>query len=703
MDDTNNRLIFNPDYSIGDDLLGFKTHVEVLSKMICAKNFKTPFCIGIYGQWGSGKTTFMRLLEDAVKNCGKDIAEDEKYVIPVWFNPWRYAKEEHLIIPFLKTIQQEIDTYANQNQDTLGAIYDQLKKFATGVGNLADAFLFGVKQEFKFSALGLTLGGSLDNEKVIKRIEDLENRPKTLADDLSSMYYGIVRNLEKLVDDKPFRIIVFIDDLDRCLPKKVVELLEAVKLFLDLPGYLFVIGVDREIVKQGIADYYKHLDKKSDTKESNKESKHKSDKLEHTPDDYLDKMIQLPIELPHIEPDKRKEYIKALLNNDKYGEHADIIDRVIGDNPRALKRFINLLAFTTNLAESLKDRIKDDKDETKKNKEAIEQYFEPLLYVKWALIVFKFQNIHKDIKKENGWETLYNLQSIAVEGKEETKDMDDRLIEILKRGKEGTEEHFFPNNKWVIENFIYLTASAKIQDTTTQPTAGYIRKYQTGDMVLIPKGPFLYGEDSNQIEKNIDYDYYMDVFPVTNAQYQEFINENEKQQVPSGSAKDWASWDKDKRTFPESMANHPVVMVSYKDALVYCKWCSEKEGLKEDEAYRLPTEEEWEKAARGNDGRGYPWGDGFDKGKCNTNESGISKTTPVGNYPQGASPYGCQDMAGNVWEWMDSWYDKDKDARVLRGGSWGDTQGDACCAYRYDINPDSRLNIIGFRLSRTKK
>jgi hypothetical protein len=127
--------------------------------------------------------------------------------------------------------------------------------------------------------------------------------------------------------------------------------------------------------------------------------------------------------------------------------------------------------------------------------------------------------------------------------------------------------------------------------------------------------------------------------------------------------------------------DHPVVCVDWEDALAYVRWLAEVTG----QPWRLPTEAEWEMAARGPDGRIYPWGDAFDTTRCNTNESGIGTTSPVGTYPDGASPYGAQDMAGNVWEWTCSHYKayaydqhyrtEDLDTpgtRVLRGGSWGD-------------------------------
>lgn len=96
--------------------------------------------------------------------------------------------------------------------------------------------------------------------------------------------------------------------------------------------------------------------------------------------------------------------------------------------------------------------------------------------------------------------------------------------------------------------------------------------------------------------------------------------------------------------------DHPVIYVTQHDATVYCRWLSEITG----KSYRLPSEAEWEKAARGTDGRIYPWGDQWEAGRCNAQPSGKRDTTPVGAYPQGKSPYGLLDTAGNVWEWTRS-------------------------------------------------
>ena len=191
---------------------------------------------------------------------------------------------------------------------------------------------------------------------------------------------------------------------------------------------------------------------------------------------------------------------------------------------------------------------------------------------------------------------------------------------------------------------------------------------------------------------------------MTNAEYQAFVRE--------AGHKPPQHWDGDK--YPEDKGDHPVVNVSWDEAAAYCKWLSDKTG----KSYRLPTEAEWEKAARGTDGRIYPWGNDWDPAKLNSAEGGARDTTPVGQYsPAGDSPYGCADVAGNVWEWCADWFDEkdyqrraasrttvkdptgpEKGARrVLRGGSFDLDRRFVRAAVRY-LLPDYWVDFYGFRV-----
>ena len=210
------------------------------------------------------------------------------------------------------------------------------------------------------------------------------------------------------------------------------------------------------------------------------------------------------------------------------------------------------------------------------------------------------------------------------------------------------------------------------------------------ELIRVPAGPFLYGDDKRTVELP---EFWIGRTPVTYAQYKRFIDANPAYAVPFRAA-GWArpyNWNQETRTYPADKADHPVVIVSWNDAEAFCDWA----GL------QLPTEREWEKAARGDkDGRAYPWGDDWVDGRCNTSEAGVGGTTPVEQYsPQSDSPYGCADMAGNVWEWTGSWYDESKGGRVLRGGSWGNYQRNARVSIRIRNSPDRAYDNFGFRVA----
>ena len=235
------------------------------------------------------------------------------------------------------------------------------------------------------------------------------------------------------------------------------------------------------------------------------------------------------------------------------------------------------------------------------------------------------------------------------------------------------------------------------QEKRQEPASPVVEPLRTetpADMVKVPKGPFLYGE--KRVREVIDHDYWMDQYPVTNEKYRAFILADGYRNKAYWSAEGRKWKTKNKVTIPKywndttwNKPDHPVVGVSYFEAEAYAKWAGK----------RLPTEREWEKAARGTDGREYPWGDEFDKEKCNSAEAGFGHTTPVTQYPKGVSSYGCYDMAGNVCEWCADWYHKTRDLRVGRGGSWDDYQEFLRVSYRAKDVASFRDRNIGFRLT----
>ncbi len=223
------------------------------------------------------------------------------------------------------------------------------------------------------------------------------------------------------------------------------------------------------------------------------------------------------------------------------------------------------------------------------------------------------------------------------------------------------------------------------------------------EMVWIPAGEFLMGTAEAEVDAWLKSDaslnqedfadempqrkitldgYWIYKTPVTVKQYRFFCQKT----------------NRDMSKVPGQQDDHPIANVSWEDAKAYCKWAGAQ----------LPTEAQWEKAARGSDGRRYPWGNEWDKSKC-----AYYSKYPVGSYPQGISPYGVLDMAGNVWQWCADWYKEDYyktapshnpqgpatgQSRVVRGGSWFYYYPyDFRSAFRYDVEPDIRNDDDGFR------
>lgn len=196
--------------------------------------------------------------------------------------------------------------------------------------------------------------------------------------------------------------------------------------------------------------------------------------------------------------------------------------------------------------------------------------------------------------------------------------------------------------------------------------------------------------------------------PVTNAQYARFVAAT-GHPPPDVDAEVWASYrlvhtyERTRRhawangAFPQGRGDHPVVLVSVADAQAYALWLSAQTG----ETWRLPSEQEWEKAARGSDGRIFPWGDAFDAGALNSHDLGPFDTMPVGSFPQGASPYGMLDAAGQVFEWTASASSESR--RLVKGGSWDDKGCGVCRPAARHGRPAALKHIlIGFRLVRER-
>jgi formylglycine-generating enzyme required for sulfatase activity len=284
-----------------------------------------------------------------------------------------------------------------------------------------------------------------------------------------------------------------------------------------------------------------------------------------------------------------------------------------------------------------------------------------------------------------------------------------------------------------------MPTATELPASTEVPVLGSTRTSEIDGMmqVFVPGGDFAMGSDTSTYANErpvhtVTLDsFWIDQTEVTNAMFGAFVAQTGYQtDAETTGASSVYNPDTDKNELvpgtdwqhplgPGSsladLAQHPVVHVSWNDAQAYCQWAGR----------RLPTEAEWEKAARGTDGWTYPWGNDFDGTRLNfadvtlgafwgdsNFDDGFQLTAPVGNYPAGASPYGALDMSGNVWEWVNDWVDEayyqsspsinptgpdTGEYRTVRGGSWHDIADGQRAAYRGWTNPGDTDITLGFR------
>ena len=283
------------------------------------------------------------------------------------------------------------------------------------------------------------------------------------------------------------------------------------------------------------------------------------------------------------------------------------------------------------------------------------------------------------------------------------------LEEVTQRLEKQISVHTKRKDKQsILKTMLAMNALSRIE--TKQFQSQYWKQpWGEPDWVTIPEGEFWMGDDKSQYDderpayKVFLPEYQIARVPITNAQYALYLQDvkNTKVRPPDY----WLG-----NSVPPGLENHPVVRLSWYDAITYCRWL----GKKIEKVINLPSEAEWEKAAKGNQGkREYPWGNAWRPRRCNSFDLGLNDTTPVGLFLNGESHYGLLDMSGNVWEWTRTvWdnrskypYDQDTDdnlsdelPRILRGGSFQSPSNLVRCTYRHWFYPLRKFRDYGFRV-----
>ena len=328
--------------------LGFDNYSIALSEIVLRSHPR--FAVGIFGTWGSGKTTLMEAIMRNVK--------DDPTVVPVEFNAWRYEKEEHLIVPLLDTLREALVLW-NRNHPTDPAVQSGAAvKAASTVAKAARAILAGL------SVKAGVPGGpevALDASKVVADWRRNKRADPRMAAEPQSFYHAsfnaLRESLNNFTEKGKRRIVVFVDDLDRCLPANALEVLESMKLFFDLDGFVFVVGLDQDVIERSIR--LKYQVQAPAPAEAQPQAVAGSTAGDVSAADYVKKIFQVPFSVPHITEDELDPFLDFVagspeMPSDQAHDLRNTVRRqlphVVGDepvNPREVKRLIN--AYTVQM------------------------------------------------------------------------------------------------------------------------------------------------------------------------------------------------------------------------------------------------------------------------------------------------------------------------------------------------------------------
>ena len=302
-------IAFNP-------ILDFNRYRDAIVNIV--KESFPKFTIGIFGDWGTGKTTLMNSIDTILQN--------DKNLVIVKFESWRYEREEQFaLIPLLKTI-----AFALPNEDKYKDLKQKLKKGAINFAKKTPDIISSIVSKYVSDDVG-----KLTKEAVDLLKKEFNSKIELLAEiDKDTLYFDGFEDIKKeiqkiLVNNPDFKFIVFIDDLDRCSPFKTLEVLESIKVFLGMEGFIYILGLSHDIVSKLIDIEYEKSGVKGEQ--------------------YIKKMIQIPITLPKWNNKDIIELVKDLVKkgivHNKFKEIIDknieLISLAIENNPREIKRFLN--------------------------------------------------------------------------------------------------------------------------------------------------------------------------------------------------------------------------------------------------------------------------------------------------------------------------------------------------------------------------
>jgi len=332
-----------------------------LGDIVCDDyNSIEPLAVGLFGEWGSGKTHQLKLIKKHLLTQTRK--KDAATIIPVFFNAWRFEKEEHIILPLFQTL---LDVVENHERTLKDKAKRGFKSTAYHLKNILFSLHHGISWSSAYKTVRGVATNNLEDMREVANVVDIKTvqtkgKEKTnkeqvgeqsltqllQPDQLQSIYLNIPQWIEKITLFENVNFVFLIDDLDRCLPENTLKMLESIKLFLDVPSCAFVLAVDDDVVERGVVHHYRDylsIYHHKDTENAKGVLQHE---LPITGHEYLEKMIQLPMRLPVINTQNAREFLEKETQNtwannlsaNMYEQVLDYFACAVPSKPRKLKR-----------------------------------------------------------------------------------------------------------------------------------------------------------------------------------------------------------------------------------------------------------------------------------------------------------------------------------------------------------------------------
>lgn len=410
------------------DRFGFSPYAQILAETIIDTD-KLPFCIGIFSEWGSGKSSLMNMIQDDLK--------DTDGIKTIWFNPWKYDKKEDLWNALIQSILYGIIA-DSENNDTI----QKAKELAKSTAWLL------IKKGITAATSGIISEGNIESitENILKTDELHYHHINHFEDDFKVV-------VERYTGQG--KLVVFVDDLDRCLPENAITVLESLKLFIGNARCVFVLGMDHLVVEQGLEIRF-------------------SERIKLSGRDYLDKIIQVPFFLPPVPFNKLKEALQVTKTAQFSDKIWKLIELGLEGNPRKTKRFVNSSYLANKILDSRQTLELDYQPSTGSELSEEEQRF---YLAKLLIFQMSFLDFYQYLKRNPDAWHFYSYRLIQASSLDDRSSVlkdrpgmeifwnDDRLRKFMEKTERGVFP-LAPNEKKLepLIQAINLVGGSKGQD-----------------------------------------------------------------------------------------------------------------------------------------------------------------------------------------------------------------------------------------------